>query len=88
MGDVTVAMPTLSSKVVLIKEETIQRGQSVFLYETVIMFFSVVNIFTWQSMGTDSFEDSLKWPLEELQFWLYFFQPGVCSLKSLLLLPK
>lgn len=75
MGDVTVAMPTLSSKVVLIKEETIQRGQSVFLYETVIMFFSVVNIFTWQSMGTDSFEDSLKWPLEELQFWLYFFSP-------------
>lgn len=75
MGDVMVAMPTLSSKVVLIKEETIQRGQSVFLYEAVIMFFSVVNIFTWQSMGTDSFEDSLKWPLEELQFWLYFFSP-------------
>lgn len=71
MGDVMVAMPTLSSKVVLIKEETIQRGQSVFLYEAVIMFFSVVNIFTWQSMGTDSFEDSLKWPLEELQFWLF-----------------
>lgn len=45
MGDAMVAMPTvpclptLSSKVVLIKEETIQRGQSVFLYETVIMFF-------------------------------------------------
>lgn len=68
-------LPTLSSKVVLIKLETIQRGQSVFLYEPVIMFFSVVNIFTWQSMRTDSFEDSLKWPLEELQFWLYFFSP-------------
>lgn len=38
MGDVMVAMPTLSSKVVLIKEETIQRGQSVFLYETVIIY--------------------------------------------------
>lgn len=38
MGDVIVALPTLSAKVVLIKEETIQRGQSVFLYETVIIY--------------------------------------------------
>lgn len=66
MGDVTMAMPTLSSKVVLINEETIQRGQSVFLYETVIMFFFCCKHF----------------------YMALFFQPGVCSLKSLLLLPK